>query len=133
MRAIHRGFTLIELATGVAITGMLAAVALPAYQDYQDQKVRSSVAEGLSVVASAVAAVTANAAKGEALNKGWTSPLVTESTALSASLAGAQGADGIDTDVKPGIDGGKSLCGPPYSANFSCQVGLPTTSPHSQQ
>ncbi|MGH8478466.1 MAG: pilin [Gammaproteobacteria bacterium] len=54
MKKFQQGFTLIELMIVVAIIGILAAVAIPAYQDYT---VRSKVTEGLSLAAAAKVAV----------------------------------------------------------------------------
>ena len=54
MRTIQKGFTLIELMIVVAIIGILAAVALPAYQDYT---VRAKVSELILAASSARTAI----------------------------------------------------------------------------
>ena len=55
MKKVQQGFTLIELMIVVAIIGILAAVAIPAYQDYT---IRAKVTEGLSLASSGKTAVS---------------------------------------------------------------------------
>ncbi len=54
MKTMQKGFTLIELMIVVAIIGILAAIAIPAYQDYT---IRAQVSEGMTLAAAAKAAV----------------------------------------------------------------------------
>ena len=54
MKTLQKGFTLIELMIVVAIIGILAAIAIPAYQDYT---IRAQVSEGLTLASDVKAGI----------------------------------------------------------------------------
>ncbi len=83
MTKLQKGFTLIELMIVVAIIGILAAIAIPAYQDYT---IRAQVSEGMNLAAAAKAAVAETF-----LNRG---------TAPATRTAAGMSANGTDTSGK---------------------------------
>jgi type IV pilus assembly protein PilA len=95
----QQGFTLIELMIVVAIIAILAAIALPAYQNYV---VKSRVSEALVAADGVKPVVSENAAAGEAFDKNWEPPTTETENVADVAIAADTGAITVTTTAKAG-------------------------------
>ena len=125
MKSIQKGFTLIELMIVVAIIGILAAVALPAYQDYT---IRARTSELLLAASSARTSVTEAAQGLNSLTGSGSGLTIGADGKVSAGTVGAGGLITIaGLDASMGTAGISVTLTPSWNATantviWSCEV-----------
>lgn len=133
MKTLQKGFTLIELMIVVAIVGILAAIAIPAYQDYL---IRSKVSEALAAAGACKTSVTEfyqsqnalpvdiDEAGCSSVTTAYVASLAVEDGVISVTLGNVGGtASGTIIAYAPVIDANGNL------SEWNCKGSAGTTTP----
>lgn len=119
---LQKGFTLIELMIVIAIIGILAAVALPAYQDYT---VRAQVSEGLIAAATMKVGVTETFASSGAVGvKAYETAVAADQANIKTKKISAIAVDGTNATTLGSIT--VTMAGIPQLGSANVLVFVPT-------
>ena len=128
LKQMQKGFTLIELMIVVAIIGILAAIAIPAYQDYT---IRSKVTEGLNLAGAAEVAVSEGFQSSDVVGLGaasaeWAANFKATKYVTAITIGAATGIITVSYSAAsiPQMAGNNKVQMAPYIAGAALATGL---------